>query len=110
MAQGFGSIILVETELWHRTTEEAAKDILANGFPQFIGPAQGTPVHVSNDPLGAGRGKVLLHLLLDATDSELAEFEVAQDGKPYRVWNVPAAFLNSHAVVKPFDESAVEDD
>jgi hypothetical protein len=37
--------------------------------------------------------------------SRLREFEVVEDGKPYREWIMPAAFISEFATIAPCPDS-----
>jgi hypothetical protein len=89
---------------YHRTP--AAPAILSGGFRD----AEGTymlgitlrGVWLSDVPLdgneGAKGGELLEVILPD--DLDLSDYEVIEDGKPYRKWCAPAAMLNGSALVR----------
>jgi hypothetical protein len=60
-----------------------------------------TGVFVADCPVDCNEGaqgdQVLIVEVPDAVD--LGEFEIVEDGKPYREWCIPAALLNRHATV-----------
>jgi len=88
--------------LFHRTTVEAARAILAEGFRDARG-SYGLPivlqgVFVSDRPVDCNegaKGDVLLSIELAASENELADFEIVEDGKTWREWIVPAKLLNA---------------
>ncbi len=96
--------------LWHRTP--AAKEILADGWKDggsdgmrsaMAKPELGAGVYVSNRPLDSDegtKGKELLRVLLAATEEAIAEFEIIEEGKPYREWCLSAALLNQNATTE----------
>jgi hypothetical protein len=48
-------------------------------------------------PLDANEGvdgETLLYVTLDCTETDLAEFEWVEEGKPYREWLMPAEIIN----------------
>lgn len=55
---------------------------------------------------GAKGDKVLRVELPD--DVDLGDFEVIEDGKPYREWCVPAALINAHATVTLMTDDELE--
>jgi hypothetical protein len=88
---------------YHSTTRGAAGSILRSGFRDRTGyygfgfPLTGVwlapePVDIND---GAKGNNVLEVVMPDHVD--LTAFEIAQG--PYREWCVPAALINSHAVV-----------
>jgi hypothetical protein len=90
--------------LFHRTGSAAA--ILSGGFRDGEGSYMLAGltlrgVFLSDVPVdrneGAKGGDLIEVLLPDGTD--LADYEIAEEGKPYREWCVPAAFLNRAATV-----------
>jgi hypothetical protein len=93
--------------LYHRTTAEAAKNILAEGFRDRIGYyLTGEPwsgVWVSNIPLDANegaKGDTLLKLISRMSADDIAGYEWIEKGKGYREWLVPAELLNTRCKVK----------
>ena len=91
---------------FHRTTPEAAESILGGGFVDQTGDYGWniaiTGIWLSDVPVdrqeGASEGALLL-VDLNATEHELAEFEVVpeQQQGTYREWVMPAAFINARA-------------
>ena len=55
---------------------------------------------------GAKGDKVLRVEVPD--DVDLGDFEVIEDGKPYREWCVPAALINAHATVTLMTDDELE--
>jgi hypothetical protein len=99
--------------LFHRT--DAADAILAGGFRDGEGSYMLVGltlrgVFLSNVPVDVNegaKGDELLEVLLpDGTD--LSEYELIEEGKPWREWCVPAALLNrmARAAVVPDDQDA----
>lgn len=90
-------------KLYHRTTSEAADQILAEGFRDNtdnygVEGHSFTGVWVSDVPLDRNEGAwgdVLLQITLDVSESELADYEWVEEwpeiegGKRYREWLVP---------------------
>jgi hypothetical protein len=87
--------------VFHRTTEVAARAILAEGFRDASG-SYGLPivlegVFVSDRPVDCNegaKGDALLSIELAASENELVDFEIVEDGKTWREWIVPARLLN----------------
>ena len=91
--------------LYHRTTDEAATAILSNGFRDATGTYltvnEYTGVWLSDQPLDANEGAfgdVLLCLVLDLSETDLAQYEWVEEGKGYREWLIPAAVVNEAQV------------
>lgn len=88
--------------VYHRTSLEAAEQILRSGFRDSTGiyccgEIEATGVFVSDIPLDTGQGAksndVLLRIYLPS-EEEIAEYEWVNEGSPYREWCVPAELLN----------------
>ena len=65
-------------------------------------------VWLSNRPLDSNegaKGDVLLEVQMDLQETDLADFELIEDGKPYREWCLPAELVNRVAVVRAASES-----
>lgn len=91
--------------IYYHTTD-AADDILAHGFRDATGSymmigLELTGVWLGDRPMDVNEGakgdQVLRVEFRD--DVDLREFEVIEDGKPYREWCVPAALINTEATV-----------
>jgi hypothetical protein len=97
--------------LFHRTDQ--AEAILHDGFRD----AEGTyaligftlrGVFLSDVPLDynqGAKGQQLIEVILpDSID--ISDYELVEEGKPYREWCVPAEFINENASLRivPFDE------
>lgn len=92
--------------LYHRTTRDAANNILANGFCDTTGTYmtehEYTGIWLSNVPLDANegtKGDILLRVRLPLPESAIAQYEWIEEGKPYREWLVPADLINPIMVV-----------
>lgn len=96
-------------------TTDAAEEILHNGFRDTTGSYMfagllltgvwlGDQIMDIND--GAVGDQVLRVEFLD--DVVLDDFEVVEEGKPYREWCVPAALINAQATVTLMDAEACE--
>lgn len=88
-------------------TTDAAYVILRDGFRDGTGNYMLvgftlTGVSLADRPVdsneGAQGGEVLMVELGDEVN--IAEFELVEDGAPYREWWVPAEILNRHATVR----------
>ena len=49
-------------------------------------------------------GDTLLEVSLDVSNGELDLYEWVEELKPYREWLIPAALINSKAIVRIIDE------
>jgi hypothetical protein len=104
---------------YHRTTVSNAAAILQNGFADGIyhlyDEEKLRGVFVSDVPLdnqeGAGPAghAVVLAIELKSTINELVDFEVVEEGKPYREWCIPAGMINSEAAVSIVPEENLGD-
>jgi hypothetical protein len=66
-----------------------------------------TGVFLADRPLDCNEGAagdVLMSVTLDVPDADLADYELIEEGKPYREWVVPAALLNTKGKVQIVDE------
>src|SRR5215472_14283799 len=98
-----------QIHLFHRTTLDAARAILAEGFVDgnandcgFDSPVSG--VWLSDVPVdsqdGAKNGPLLLVSVDEAGNERLAKYEVIEEGNTYRAWFVPAQLLNAISTVR----------
>lgn len=85
---------------------DAAEAILCDGFRDTTGSymivgLELTGLWLSDRPLdsneGTKGGQILQVELPD--DIDLGDFEVIEEGKPYREWCVPADLINTHGTV-----------
>ena len=90
--------------LYHRTTHDAACAILREGFRDgegtygFVTVERLRGVWFSNEPVDASEGAKGDHLLevrLSADESDLAYYEVVEEGKGCREWFFPSEILRS---------------
>ena len=93
--------------LYHSTNLENAQAILKEGFKNHTGSyltqSLHTGVWLSNVPLDeneGAHGETVLEVTFNLPDASLDSFEWIEEGKPYREWLVPAAFVNLHAKVR----------
>jgi hypothetical protein len=82
---------------YHRTTQNAAKHIMRDGFRDgkgyYLTEREWSGVWVSDRPLDKNEGAcgdTLLEVLIDADDAALADYEWIEEGKCYREGLVPA--------------------
>ncbi len=80
--------------LYHRTSDEGAREILAHGFRDGYGYYLTAEIHrgvwLSNVPLDEDEGTVtgpVLAVELAIGEAELEQFEWVEEEKPYRVLN-----------------------
>lgn len=92
-------------KLYHRTG--AAAEILEKGFRDGEGNYLTMNIYrgvwLSNVPLDeneGAQGDALLEVKVTASFAELAAFEWIEEGKPYREWLVPAAWLNKRSAIR----------
>ncbi len=92
--------------LYHRTTPEKARSILANGFRDHVAETE-TDVETRQDFAGVWLaesppqgGDALLRITLDMTPEELAEYEWRPHDRPSREWLVPAAMITAYGKVE----------
>ena len=94
--------------LYHKTKAEAAHAILCDGFSDgsgtYLTAEQHSGVWLSDKPDVCEGDGVLLELTFAGPDEELSEFEWVEEGKPYREWLIPAAFVNSRMSFKMVQE------
>jgi len=92
--------------LWHRTRAAAAESILREGFRdgyrRYMTDREFSGVWLSDRPLDSNEdacGDALLRVVLACTENEISDFEWIEEGKTYREWLIPAAFVNERAEV-----------
>lgn len=90
-------------------TTDFAESILANGFRDATGSYMLsdlilTGVFLGDRPMDVNEGATGDEVLSVDLCADLDEYELIEDGKPYREWCVPAALINEHAVVNPSDD------
>ena len=103
--------------VFNRTTEVAARAILAEGFRDARG-SYGLPIvlegiFVSDRPVDCNegaKGDVLLSIELAANENELVDFEIVEDRKTWREWIVPAELLNAGRRAVLRNEGHIRDD
>jgi hypothetical protein len=89
--------------VYHRTSAAAA--ILRDGFIDTTGSYMAIDVEfsgvwVADRPLDDNEGADGdVVLVVDIGEASIAEYEVIEEGKPYREWCVPADVLNEHGFV-----------
>lgn len=100
----------------HYHTTDAADAILRGGFRDATGSYmlhdfELTGVFLGDSPMtvneGANGDQVLRVEMPD--DVDLADFELIEDGKPYREWCVPATLINTHATVTLMTDDELAD-
>jgi len=92
--------------LWHRTSPARAESILRDGFRdgygRYMTDREFSGVWLSDQPLDSNdgaSGDTLLRVDLACNESEISDFEWIEEGKSYREWLIPAAFVNDLAEV-----------
>jgi hypothetical protein len=98
-------------KLYHRTSAEAARKILDGGFRDrtghYVTDTLHTGVWLSNTPLDVNEGahgEIVLEVEFMGHESEIANYEWVEEGKPYREWLIPSRVLNSRMTVRVFEE------
>lgn len=93
--------------LYHRTDPQAAESILQRGFRDGNGKYMTTTTHsgvwLSNVPLDENEGAfgdILLEVITDMTDPEIAQYEWIEEEKGYREFLIPAAVINSRIKIR----------
>jgi hypothetical protein len=97
--------------LFHKTTLQAATQILRDGFRDGTSPymtdQEFSGVWLSDRPLGANEGvwgDTLLEVSVDLTVDDLDAWEWIEDGKAHREWLIPADLLNPKCGVRILKE------
>jgi len=92
---------MARIRLFHRTSEQAATKIVAEGFRDAIRAGYPSGVFLSTYPLDCNegaKGTVLFEVLLEASVEEMFyKYELLEAEKPYREFILPASILNDHA-------------
>src|SRR5262245_31283309 len=88
-------------KIYHRTNQVEAVAIKLGGFEDAsvdYGFGLTSGVRVSDRPIDANEAKGDTLLLIDCSLSEadLQDYEVQEEGKPYREWLIPAFILNGY--------------
>jgi hypothetical protein len=100
--------------LFHVTSTGNAENILANGFrdeitkrgPRIEGGDYRSGVWLSNRPLDLNDGVMgdsVLTVHFKVPSNELRKYEWSEDGRGYREWLIPAAFISEFATVELSD-------
>lgn len=98
-------------KFYHRTTSDAARPILAEGFrdwPDDELEIEG--VWLSDRPVDCNegaKGDTLLAVSLQIDDEAADSYEVVEDEKPYREWCFPSALINALGTVQVVNENDV---
>jgi hypothetical protein len=100
-------------KLYHRTTKRNSEAILREGFKDVTGYYLTDCLHngvwLSNVPLDCNEGAKcddLLEVELDAKESDLSEYEWAEEGKSHREWLIPAVFVNGKGKVRLVEDES----
>jgi hypothetical protein len=106
--------------LYHYTSAEAAEAILCEGFQDgeglYLTTAGWRGVWLSDHPLDSNdtgrlhRPPAWVRVSLDLPEEAIAEYEWVCEEGSYREWLIPAAIINAHATLAPYDKWADEDD
>jgi hypothetical protein len=92
--------------LFHRTGPQSPRTILKSGFvdgPAYSEMLDVAGVWLSDRIMNVRRASCSSKSRMDSQDSELADIEIIEDGKPYREWCVPAVIVNRTAAVRITD-------
>lgn len=93
---------------YHRTTVEAARAILADGFHDGTGSymtdRDWSGVWLSDEPIEGPEARLnaVLQITFDPPQPDLSSYEWKEEGKESREWLVPAAIVNC-ARIEPFE-------
>jgi hypothetical protein len=102
---------------FHRTSPDAAKKILIEGFRDSYGtygmPMMLTGVFVSDVPLDVNEGTAdgpLFEIQLAVDEADIDSYELIEEGKGYREWCIPAAILNTGKIrqIPEYNDGAEE--
>ena len=91
--------------LYHPSTEDAARAILAHGFRDAWGYYltdclwYGVWLSEAPDKAPNGTGDIILAVDVDVPDAAMAQYAWVDLGKSYREFLVSAEFLNRHATI-----------
>lgn len=107
---------MVTMKLFHRTKKDTAAAILANGFgasKDWAGiEATLKGVWLFDRPLACratgAYGETLLAVTLTCAEHDLDFYELVEEGKRFREWCIPAAFVNALATVEMVDGDALD--
>jgi hypothetical protein len=95
--------------LYHRTSTEIARTIIAEGFRDsaefFENTRTWTGVWFSSSPHTADDGEVALRVRLDIEEQELASWEWTGEGRDYREWLIPANIVNQRGKIEGLEDS-----
>jgi hypothetical protein len=93
--------------LYHRTTAANAEQILRDGFRDGVGSyltdRNWSGVWLSDVPLDineGAEGDTLLRVKLQMAEQAIADYELVEEGKPYREWLIPARLINERALTR----------
>jgi len=100
--------------LFHRTTADAAREILTGGFRdstnKYLTDENYTGIWLSDKPLDINDGAigdVLLQITFSfLTEHDLANFEWFEEGRSHREWLLPAHLVNENATIGLAKEEA----
>ena len=89
-------------------TTDAADAILRDGFRDSTGGYMManivlTGVWLGDSPMTVNEGAKGEQVLRVELEADMGDFEVIEEGKPYREWCVPAALINDRATVTLVD-------
>jgi len=97
---------MLQMILWHRTRASAAESILRDGFRdgygRYMTDREFSGVWLCDQLLDSNEGAwgdALLRVDLACNETEISDFEWIEEGKSYREWLIPAAFVNGLAEV-----------
>jgi hypothetical protein len=90
-------------KLYHATTQENVNNILANGFRDAKGfyatSVWMKGIFLSNYPTDWNEGtKGDITITVNIPLALIADYELIEEGKPYREWYVPAEIVNRYPV------------
>jgi hypothetical protein len=93
--------------LYHRTDPQAAEKILQQGFRdgtgKYLTRNTYSGVWLSDAPLDENEGAcghILLEVVTEMTECEIAQYEWTEEGKGFREFFVPAAQINSRMKIR----------
>lgn len=98
-------------KLFHRT--DAAEVILTQGFRDaegsYLSNATMRGVFLADVPVDDDEGATGDQLLEVLVDVDISNYELVEEGKPFREWCLPAQLLNDHGTTRLLSAEEAED-
>lgn len=98
-------------KLFHRT--DAGEAILATGFRDaegsYLSNTTMRGVFLADVPVDDNEGSTGDELLEVLIDTDISDYELVEEGKPFREWCIPAQLLNDHGTTRLLSAEEAED-